>query len=106
MARLSELEVLELWRQELARRSDRYRDSLSVDYTHIHASTGWVRQAFAWGRAAAPLLVWLAPVGLFLIGRKRLVPKTTVGKVVFGVQAARSVKSIWKALASNASDRR
>jgi len=101
MARLPELEALEIWRQELARRSDRYRGSLTVDYFNIRDSTRWMRQAYAIGRAAAPLLVWLAPIGLLLLGRRRIIPKSTVGRLVLGVQAARSAKSLWKALSNH-----
>jgi hypothetical protein len=106
VAGLPELEALESWRQELARRSDRYRDSLTVDCRNIESSTRWMRKTIAWGRAAAPLLVWIAPVGLMFLGRRRIMPKSTVGKLVLGMQAARSAKSIWKALSSNGAESR
>lgn len=103
MAGLSELEALELCRRSLAARSDLYRASLTVEYHEIKESTAWMRQAFSWTRAAAPLLLLVVSWGPVLLGRRRVVPRSTVGKLILGWRTARSLKSLWRGFSSNGS---
>jgi hypothetical protein len=101
MAGLPELEALELLRRSLAVRSDLHRHSLTVECRDIQESTAWMREAYSLARAASPLLLVLVPVGTHLLDRRRIVPKSTFGKLLVGWQAGKRLTSLWRAFSSS-----
>ena len=94
-------------KRRLIQESERYRQSMTVEFKHLKASTAWVPRTIGVMRAVSPLLALSAPVlGLFLRKRKKTItPKHAerdgksqgvVAKALLAFEILRKARPFWE----------
>ena len=96
MARLSEIELLEVRRQRLLAESERLRRQLDTEIGQLHATTGWLKSGFSFFQSARPYWPLVVAGAGFLLTKKRSATLSTLDRIwsVWGI--AKKAFHFWR----------
>jgi hypothetical protein len=96
VARLSEIELLEVRRQRLLAESSRLRTQLGTEIGQLHATTGWLKSGFSFFQSARPYWPLVVAGAGFLLTKKRSGTLRALDRILAVWRIAKKAFHFWR----------